>query len=112
MDVSDYIIMDVSDYIIMDSNKEFTPQISLTIDGIFRADLSTDSSVSIDVDDVPMVPKNDYAVIPDVSCGKVLVVPARKSVSIDSLFGPSQIAANKDRISLEDFGLNDAENLD
>ncbi|KAI9013345.1 hypothetical protein CLU79DRAFT_871533 [Phycomyces nitens] len=84
---------------VMDSDEEITPQRSLSLGGISGSDLSTDHSEPMDIDDVAMAPHNDDAVMHDTFCGEEAVVPARKSVSVDSLFGPSQPAG-------KDFGMN------
>ncbi|KAI9020197.1 hypothetical protein CLU79DRAFT_836245 [Phycomyces nitens] len=88
---------DVPD-VIMGSNEEFNPQGSLLIGGTSGSDLSTDHSEPMDTDDVAMAPHNDDAVMIDTSCGEEAVVPARKSVSVDSLFGSSQ-PAGKDFVT-------------
>ncbi|KAI9030768.1 hypothetical protein CLU79DRAFT_842568 [Phycomyces nitens] len=100
METDDVDLNDIPD-VIMDSNEEFNPQGSLLIGGTSGNDLSTDHSEPMDIDDAAMVQENDDAVIPDPSCGEESVVPAQKSVSVDSLFGPSQPAG-------KDFGTNES----
>ncbi|KAI9022253.1 hypothetical protein CLU79DRAFT_835385 [Phycomyces nitens] len=77
---------------VMDSDEEITPQRSLSLGGISGHVHSTGCSEPMDIDDVAMGQENDDAVMPDPSCGEESVVPAQKSVSVDSLLGPSQPA--------------------